>query len=118
MDSYIDKQELNRWISELENQEQLKALRSIIFNAQDPEGLWKELSKSAQQKIRPDTKVPKTEIHITIKRFWELVWSMRESSKPWSWDDLSEAEKAGIDRGIADLKAGRTTPSEEVWKKN
>lgn len=55
MDSYIDKQELKRWISELENQEQLKALRSMIFSAQNPEGLWRELLKSAQQKIGQDT---------------------------------------------------------------
>lgn len=32
------------------------------------------------------------------------------------WDEISEAEKKGIDRGIADSEAGRTTPHEEVRK--
>ncbi len=35
--------------------------------------------------------------------------------KDW-WDDISDAEKAGIDRGLADSKAGRTTPHQEVRK--
>ncbi|SHG49786.1 hypothetical protein SAMN05443144_13037 [Fodinibius roseus] len=116
MGSYIDKQELNRWISELENQEQLNALRSMIFSAKDHVGLWRELSKSALQKIGHDTGVPKTDIHLTNKRFWEVVCSMRESSKPWSWDELPEEVKAGIQRGKEDIATGRYYSNKKVWK--
>lgn len=46
-----------------------------------------------------------------------LKWLKKsnEGTGDW-WDDISEAEKAGIDRGLADSKAGRTTPHEEVRK--
>lgn len=53
---------------------------------------------------------------MTSKRFWEVVWSMRESSKPWSWDELPEEVKAGIQRAEEDLDAGRYYTNEEVWK--
>jgi len=33
------------------------------------------------------------------------------------WDEISEAEKASIERGMADAKAGRIVPHEEVRKK-
>lgn len=36
--------------------------------------------------------------------------------KDW-WNDISDAEKVGIDRGLADAEAGRTTPHQEVRKK-
>lgn len=35
--------------------------------------------------------------------------------KDW-WNEISEPEKAGIDRGLADSKAGRTTPHQQVRK--
>ena len=48
----------------------------------------------------------------------EGIQFFRESTKEtgdW-WNGVSDAEKAGIDRGLADSKAGRTTPHEEVRK--
>lgn len=33
------------------------------------------------------------------------------------WDEISEAEKASIKRGMADAEAGRIVPHEEVRKK-
>lgn len=33
------------------------------------------------------------------------------------WDEISEAEKASIQRGIADAEAGRLIPHEKVRKK-
>lgn len=47
----------------------------------------------------------------------ENIKMLKDSSqgRDW-WDNISEAEKAGIDRGLADSKAERTTPHEEVRK--
>lgn len=39
----------------------------------------------------------------------------RTEGKDW-WDDISDFEKTGIDRGLADAEAGRTTSHEEVRK--
>ncbi len=39
-----------------------------------------------------------------------------ENEKDW-WDEISEAEKASILRGIEDVKAGRVIPHEVVMKK-
>jgi hypothetical protein len=33
------------------------------------------------------------------------------------WDEISEEEKASIERGLADVKAGRIVPHDEVRKK-
>jgi hypothetical protein len=33
------------------------------------------------------------------------------------WDELSEEQLAEINKGISDIKAGRTVPSSTVWKK-
>jgi predicted transcriptional regulator len=33
------------------------------------------------------------------------------------WDDLSEAQKASIQRGLQDIENGRTTAHEEVKKR-
>ncbi|HCY75233.1 MAG TPA: hypothetical protein DHV28_04885 [Ignavibacteriales bacterium] len=33
------------------------------------------------------------------------------------WDEISDAEKASIERGLADAAAGRVVPHEEVRKK-
>ena len=40
----------------------------------------------------------------------------QEKNTDW-WDEISEAEKASIKRGLEDAKAGRTVPHEEVRKK-
>lgn len=37
------------------------------------------------------------------------------STTDW-WDQISEAEKNAIDAGLADIKAGRIIPHEEVKK--
>jgi predicted transcriptional regulator len=37
--------------------------------------------------------------------------------KPDWWDDLSEAAKASIERGLQDAKNGQLTPHDEVMKK-
>jgi hypothetical protein len=36
-----------------------------------------------------------------------------ETSADW-WDDLSESQKASIERGLKDLEAGRVTSHEDV----
>jgi len=38
------------------------------------------------------------------------------SKNDW-WDDLSDAEKQGIERGLKDIREGRTIPHEEVKAK-
>lgn len=38
-----------------------------------------------------------------------------EDTSDW-WNEISDAEKAGIKRGLEDVKAGRVTPHEEARK--
>jgi predicted transcriptional regulator len=40
----------------------------------------------------------------------------QEKNTDW-WDEISEAEKASINRGLEDAKAGKVVPHEEVRKK-
>ncbi len=42
--------------------------------------------------------------------------SEQEKNTDW-WDEISDAEKTSIKRGLEDVKAGRVTPHEEVRKK-
>lgn len=48
----------------------------------------------------------------------KLKW-LRENQTEASdwWGEISEAEKASIDRGLEDIKHSRITPHEEVRKK-
>jgi predicted transcriptional regulator len=48
-----------------------------------------------------------------------LTLLSREISQPTSdfWDDLSPAQQASIDRGLADLAAGRRKPFSDILKK-
>ena len=48
----------------------------------------------------------------------KLKW-LRENQNEASdwWDEISEAERASIDRGLDDIKQGRVTSHEEVRKK-
>jgi predicted transcriptional regulator len=39
-----------------------------------------------------------------------------EQEGDW-WDELTEAEKASINKGLKDVEAGRVTPHETVMKK-
>ncbi len=38
-----------------------------------------------------------------------------DRSAPMEWNDLSEETKASVRRGMADIKAGRSFTSEEMW---
>ncbi len=46
----------------------------------------------------------------------QILKESLESSEDW-WNNISEAEKAGIARGLEDAKAGRVVSNEEFWKK-
>lgn len=46
----------------------------------------------------------------------ETIQLLKESTRPVSWDDLPEAAKASVERGLEDSKAGRVHTSEEFWK--
>jgi predicted transcriptional regulator len=48
----------------------------------------------------------------------KMVFAMLEidSEKDW-WDDLSDAAKKSIKRGLKDIENGRVTSHEEVMKK-
>lgn len=46
----------------------------------------------------------------------KTIQSLKDDTQQISWDDLPEKAKAGIERGLADSKAGRVTPHEEVRK--
>lgn len=39
-----------------------------------------------------------------------------EGSNDW-WNDLTDEQKAGIERGLSDIDEGRTFPHEEVRKR-
>lgn len=45
-----------------------------------------------------------------------LNWKKASEAEDW-YTTLSTEQKASIDRGLADAAAGRTIPSEEVWKR-
>jgi len=40
-----------------------------------------------------------------------------EEQKDW-WNDLSDVQKAGVERGLKDIENGRTTPHNIVRKKH
>jgi len=46
----------------------------------------------------------------------EKVAQIRETEETLHWNDLSDAERKSIERGIADADAGRLTPHSEVKK--
>ena len=52
------------------------------------------------------------------ERILKVVYAMLETDmqEDW-WNDLSDKEKASIEEGIRDAKAGRVTPHSEVVKK-
>ncbi len=65
-----EKTELNRWLSELEYEPQLEALRSIIASTPTPDVIWNELPPEAQDNLR--TEVEKTDLQYTPAKF--RVW--------------------------------------------
>jgi hypothetical protein len=50
---------------------------------------------------------------VAIERL--KVMRERPKKKDW-WNEISEDEKASIDKGIEDIKAGRVTPHKEARK--
>ena len=48
--------------------------------------------------------------------YLKIVKDTRLGNKDW-WDDLSEEQKAGIERGLNDIDQGRTISHEEVKNK-
>lgn len=45
-----------------------------------------------------------------------LFYKKNLEAKDWV-EDLTPAQKKSVEQGLADEKAGRMTPSSEVWKK-
>lgn len=73
MNTHTDKQQLKKWIDQIEDQAILEGLQAF--------------KKST------------------------------EESGDW-WNEISDVEKAGIKRGLEDIKAGRVISNEEFWKKH
>ncbi|NJK98724.1 MAG: hypothetical protein HC905_30800 [Bacteroidales bacterium] len=48
--------------------------------------------------------------------YLKIVKDSRSINNDW-WDDLSESQKAGIERGLNDIKNGRTISHNEVKNK-
>ena len=48
--------------------------------------------------------------------YLKIVKDSRSANNDW-WDDLSESQKAGIERGLNDIKNGRTISHDEVKDK-
>jgi predicted transcriptional regulator len=48
--------------------------------------------------------------------YLKVVKESRSSNKDW-WNELTDKQKQGIDRGLKDIEHGRTVPHEEVKKK-
>jgi len=48
--------------------------------------------------------------------YLKIVKDTRLGNKDW-WDDLSEEQKAGIERGLNDIDQGRTISHDEVKNK-
>ena len=52
----------------------------------------------------------------TLKVVYSLL-SKKSTKEVDFWDELSDAEKAGIERGLKDIKEGRVVSYETVMKK-
>ena len=48
--------------------------------------------------------------------YLKIVKDSRNDSHDW-WHDLTEKQKAGIQKGLRDIDEGRTVPHDEVVKK-
>jgi predicted transcriptional regulator len=48
--------------------------------------------------------------------YLKVVKDSRSSNKDW-WNELTDKQKQGIERGLKDIEHGRTVPHEEVKKK-
>ena len=71
-----------------------------------------------------DTKVDKQELIDWIESLNDphslasvkILKESLESGGDW-WNEISEAEKAGITRGLKDAKAGQVISNEAFWKR-
>jgi len=46
----------------------------------------------------------------------QILKESLESSGDW-WNEISESEKSGINRGLDDVKTGRVISNDAFWKK-
>lgn len=44
------------------------------------------------------------------------IFTLKPQQKDW-WDEISDAEKHSIERGLKDIENGRVTPHEDVMEK-
>ncbi len=54
---------------------------------------------------------------IGVRNHLKIVKDSSETGSDW-WQELSEDQKEGIERGLRDIDAGRVTPHDQVKKKN
>ncbi|MDZ7719552.1 MAG: hypothetical protein U5K72_12110 [Balneolaceae bacterium] len=47
----------------------------------------------------------------------QILKESLESNGDW-WNEISETEKSGINRGLDDVKTGRVISNEAFWKKH
>jgi predicted transcriptional regulator len=71
------------------------------------------LSNTEAQKLEIIRWVTELEDETAIER---LVFLKEQAGKGEWWDEISNEEKASIERGLADVKAGRVTPHKKVKK--
>ncbi len=64
--------------------------------------------------INPKNKQESEKI-ITYLKTNEVEFFENEFENDW-WDEISDAEKLSIERGLEDIKNGNTIPHEEVMK--
>ena len=70
---------------------------------------------TATEKLRIDVK---RQIDSADEKSLKMVHAMLEAEEEHDWwDDLSDAAKASIERGLKDAEEGKLTPHHEVMKK-
>lgn len=71
------------------------------------------LSNTETQKLEIIKWVIDLKDETTLERLKSLKNNVANAD--W-WDEITEAEKASIERGLADIRAGRVTPHKKVKK--
>lgn len=72
-------------------------------------GVTKSLDKEITQSLlHPNTRQKRTVLTV-VKTFLE-------ERADW-WDEISEEQQKAIDKSLAEMKAGKLTPHDEVMKK-
>lgn len=72
-------------------------------------GAAKSLDKEIVQYL-PQLNVKQKKTVLTV------VKTFMKEKKDW-WDEISEEQQKAIDKSLAEMKAGKLTPHEEVMKK-